>query len=484
MSKNKVVLRFEDLTFEYLYKKPVLKEASFSIHEGDKITLMGQNGAGKTTIFKLITEELKPKEGSVFVDQNAKVAIARQVMEQKELELSVKQYFEQTFDEVPYNVDKKIAEVMEVVNLQVPSDKLIKDLSGGQQARLLLAYALIQNPDILLLDEPTNNLDSEGIDHLIQFLIMYEKTVLVISHDADFLNCFTEGVIYLDFYTKQVEKYVGDYYSVVEEIESRIKRERMKNAQLLKDIQDKKEKINYFAYKGGKMRKLAKKMRDEVEQNEENMVDVRKEDKTIRDFEIPVQDIVGKIVEIKKVFALKNGEIKEKEVDIVLSKNTHLLVSGPNGAGKSTFINSLLKQKIEENKIMEGTRISYYSQDFAGLDFSKTVMQTLTDVVSYELSESDIRSVAAGFLLYGDAMEKEVGVLSEGQKGLLTFACFVLQKPGLLILDEPSNHINFRHLPVIAEAVSNYKGAMIVVSHMKEFVDKIKINEYLDLGNF
>jgi ATP-binding cassette, subfamily F, member 3 len=483
MQKQEVILRFDDVTFEYIHKKPLLKDASFSVRKGDKITLMGQNGAGKSTLFGLITGEHSAKSGKVSVTNNASVATAKQVINRDDLDLSVKEYYEKSYDgDIPYNAPGKIKEVMEAVNLQVDTEKKVKDLSGGQQARLLLSYALIQEPDILLLDEPTNNLDDDGIDRLIQFLVMYEKTVIVISHDADFLNCFTEGVVYLDIFTKLTEKYVGDYYSVVEEIKAQVKRERMKNAQLEKDIKDKKEKINFFAHKGGKMRKLAKKMKDEVQAAEENLVDVRKDDKTIRDFNIPEQDISGRIVEITKATAMIDNVVKSRDIEIVLRRDTHLLITGPNGIGKSTFIKSLVDGANTDVKIMEGARIGYYSQDFENLDFSKTVHETLNDNVSYEISEPDMRSLAAGFLLYGDTMTKTVAELSEGQKGLLNFAILVLMEPGLIVLDEPSNHINFRHLPVIAKALGNYKGALIIVSHMKEFIDQIRIDEYLELS--
>lgn len=483
MQKQEVILRFDDVTFEYVHKKPILKEANFSIRKGDKITLMGQNGAGKSTMFSLIMGESQATSGKVSITNGASVATAKQVIAREELDLTVKEYFEKSYKgDVPYNAPGKIKEAMEAVNLKIDVDKKINDLSGGQQARLLLAYALIQEPDILLLDEPTNNLDDEGIDHLIQFLIMYEKTVIVISHDADFLNCFTEGVIYLDVFKKTTEKFVGDYYSVVEEIDAQVKRERRKNAQLEKEIKDKKEKINFFALKGGKMRKLAKKMRDEVQEAEKNMVDVRKDDKTIRNFTIPEQEISGRIVEITSATALIDGAIKARDIEIVLRRDTHLLITGPNGVGKSTFIKSLVDGSNEGTKILSETRIGYYSQDFENLDFSKTVYETLNDAVSYEISEPDMRSLAAGFLLYGDIMVKNVGELSEGQKGLLSFAKLVLMEPGLIILDEPSNHINFRHLPVIAKALDSYKGALIIVSHMKDFINQIRIDEYLELG--
>ncbi len=284
---EEVILRFDNVTFEYLEKKPVLDEASFSLRRGAKFTLMGQNGAGKSTLFGLIRGELKAKSGRVSITNNATIGAARQAIAREDFDLTIEQYFAKAFEVVPGNILSKISKAMEAVNFSVPVDRRVGDLSGGQQARLLLAFALIQNPDILLLDEPTNNLDQAGIDHLIEFLIMYDKTVIVISHDADFLNCFTEGVLYLDVYTHKMESYVGDYFSVVEEINKRIERERMKNAQLEKVIQDRKEKVNFFANKGGKMRKLAKKLKDETEELEENKVDVRREDKTIRSFEIP-----------------------------------------------------------------------------------------------------------------------------------------------------------------------------------------------------
>ncbi len=186
---DEVVLRFNDVSFEYVYNKPILDEANFSVRNGSKITLMGQNGAGKSTIFSLIRGEIKPTKGIVSVSTGATVGSARQVMAREDLDLNVEQYFAKAFNPVPGNLKSQISKVLEVVNLVVPMERRVGDLSGGQQARLLLAFALIQNPDILLLDEPTNNLDTDGINHLINFLIAYPKTVLVISHDADFLNC-------------------------------------------------------------------------------------------------------------------------------------------------------------------------------------------------------------------------------------------------------------------------------------------------------
>lgn len=477
---EEVILRFDNVIFQYGEKKPILDEVCFSVRRGAKKTLMGQNGAGKSTIFKLITGELKPTEGKVALSDSTTIATAAQVLDRQDADLTVEKYFAKA--KAAGNLKSNINKVMEAVNLAVPIERKVGDLSGGQQARLLLAYALIQNPDILLLDEPTNNLDKDGIDHLIEFLVMYPKTVLVISHDADFLNCFTEGVIYLDVFTKKTEMYDGDYYTVVEDIERRIEREIKKNAQLEKAIQDNKEKVNFFAHKGGKMRKLASKLKEEVEEMEENKVDVRKEDKTIRNFTIPDQGIVGDIVKIKSIKVIKNHEALDKEAEIILRQHDRLIISGPNGIGKSTLLRSLINGISDKIIVQEGTRIGYYSQDFATLDYEQTVFDCLSTARAEGISVQDMRSIAAGFLITGDLMGLKISNLSEGQKGLLSFTRLVLMKPGLLVLDEPTNHINFRHIPIIAKAINNYKGAIILISHMPDFVKEIRFDNELDLG--
>ena len=482
---EQVVLRFDEVSFEYLHKKPIFKEASFSIRKGAKITLMCQNGAGKSTLFKLIKGELKNNKGQISVDNDMTVGTAMQNIDRADFDLTVSEYFEKAFEIVPKKINSEIHKVMEAVNLTAPTDRPIGQLSGGQQVRLLLAFALIQSPDILLLDEPTNNLDQEGIDHLLEFLIMYEKTVIVISHDADFLNCFTEGVLYLNIHTKQLELYVGDYYSVVEEINSQVERERKKNAQLEKQIQDRKDKVNFFANKGGKMRKLAQKLREETTEMEENKVEVRRDDRVIRNFTIPIQeDTGGNIVTISSVEIFLDNQPADFPIEKVLNKKSRMLISGPNGVGKTTLLRKMVSGECEGVKIADDIKIGYYSQDFSSLNHNDTVFESLQGAMKEDLDVQHMRSVAAGFLITGDLMDHKVACLSEGQKGLLSFARLVLMEPGLLVLDEPTNHINFRHIPIITEAINSYNGPIILISHMPDFVEKIKVNDYLDLGSF
>ena len=482
-SNNKVILRFDRVDFSFNDKKKIiLDDGSFSIRENTKITIMGQNWAGKSTMFKMIMGELTPQEGKVHIEPGIKVAIARQVIPHEKMDLTVKERYEETLDEEDYSFDKKINDVLRELNFSAPLDKKLKDFSGWQQARLLLGHALVQKPDILLMDEPTNNLDKNGIGDLISFLMMYEKTVVVISHDADFLNMFTDGVLYLNIMKHQVEQYWGDYYSVQDQIKSQIEKEERQNARAVKQIKDAKDKINEFSHKWWKMRKLAKKMRWQVEEAEDDLVEVRRDDRTIRKFTIDFDNYTGPIVTINSVSLMnKNHEVQQFPIDLDIRKKHRYILEWPNGIGKTTLLKRLVAWDDDGAVIHEEVRVWYYSQDFNALDMDMVVWDALHEV-SNELTDQEVYKWASAFLLTWDLLKNPIRSLSEGQKWLLCYARFVLQKPHLLIMDEPTNHINFRHLPIIAEWLNQFEWAIIMVSHDEEFVNQIKDLEVVDLG--
>lgn len=481
-NKWNVIINFNNVSFSFNdWKNLILEESSFTIRENTKITIMWQNWAWKTTIFKLITWELKPQNWRVNIVNWFSIAIAKQILSRDELDLTLRQYFEKAFSEKDYQLDKKIEKVLKEINFNWPIDKKLKDYSGWQQARLLLAFALIQDPDILLLDEPTNNLDKNWIWDLINFLLSYQKTVVVISHDADFLNMFTDWVLYLNKNNNKVEQYRWDYYDVLETISQQIEKERKQNARALKEIEDKKEKINFFSNKWGKMRRLASKLREDVENTKENIVEIRKDDKTINEFDIEFENFIWPIVQIKKVSLINSqNEIKSFKMEIELKKKDKIILEWPNWIWKSTFLKTLIKWDSEYAQISKWVRVWYYSQDFNTLDFWKTVWDSIYEIRD-DLTDFEIYRTCSQFLIWWSVLKSKIWSLSEWQKWLVCYAMFVIQKPHLLILDEPTNHINFRHIPVIADAINNFEWGVIVVSHDQTFVEKIKNFRSIDL---
>lgn len=482
--RHATVLRFEKVCFEYEYFKPLLADASFNVPQGSKVTLMGQNGSGKSTIFKLINRVIEPTEGKVHIAPKTVVATAQQVIPVDQRELTVLQFFQRYFpDEDEYFLHALIADVLQVVNLQAPIDRKINSFSGGQQARLLLASALIVEPDLLLLDEPTNNLDTQGKANLTRFLKNSNKTAIVISHDADFLNAFTDSVLYLDQHTQRMEHYPGNYRDVVREIGARIERENRANFHQAKQISAKREQAAIFAEKGGNMRSVAKKMRDAAARMESKLVEVRQEDRAISNFTFPNPHNLDKdVIKISQVLVCNpkdNFSRSLKPVEVKMDfQHRKMRVVGPNGIGKTTFLEALANGTLAGASLPNGINIGYYRQDFSGLDMSATVYDYLD---RHAKDQEELKSVAAQFMV-GHLLSSVIGTLSEGQKGLVVYAKLYMQRPELIIMDEPTNHINFRHIPVLAAALQHFKGFLILVSHDDAFCEQIKVNQLLDLG--
>jgi len=271
----------------------------------------------------------------------------------------------------------------------------------------------------------------------------------------------------LDIHTKKIEQFVGNYYDVVDEIAAKLERDRQANSRLQKSIKDRFEKVNKLGGKSIAMSQLARRIRKDIEEDREEMVEMRQEDKTIPEFTIPNQEYVGYVIKI------------DKPIKTEMVKGHRLLIKGPNGIGKSTLLRAFLAGQGAD--INPAVRVGYYSQDFSELDVTKTAYDSLLTVSQTDHPEV-IYETGARFLLDAKLLHTKIELLSEGQKGLLCYARLFLQKPGLLVLDEPTNHINFRHIPVIAHAVNNFEGPVILVSHLNDFVNEIKNLRELDLA--
>lgn len=491
---SEVVLSFKNVSFEYKQMRPIIDNATFSIDSGSKVTIMGQNGSGKSTLLKLIDGSLEPLSGTIQMKKRLAVATARQVISPDDRTKTVHEFFLKHIHGNISGIDGRIASALQTVKLDANHNRLVGSYSGGQQARLLLASALILEPDILLLDEPTNNLDTQGIQLLTEYIKTSPKTCVVISHDEAFLNSFTDSVLYLDNRTKLVEQYMGNYKNVKDEISKRIAKESKENARLTREADKKKEQANNFANKGGGAGKAAKKLRESAEQLMSNTVVVRKEDKAVRPFVIPFQSTppeersvglrLGTLTALQLPEYIRNGQSIQLELPVDLSLGTRIHLKGPNGSGKTSFLESFVSRKASGVTINPRARIGYYRQDFRNLNFDMTVIECLHAASDNKHTEQHIRFTAAGFMLNGDIANQPIHTLSEGQKGLLSFACLVLEEPAVLVVDEPTNHINFRHLPIIAEGLNSFKGAIIIVSHDTSFVAKLKINEVIDLRDY
>ena len=439
--------------------------------------------------FNVITGAFKPESGGVHIVPGIRVAMSQQALDISDRDLTIKQFFQKHAPYLDRNIEGDIHNALQIVQLDVPLTRIMKTCSGGQQARLLLASCIVQDPDVMLLDEPTNNLDKAGIANLTNFIRDSEKTCVVISHDEHFLNSFTDSVLYLDVFTKMVEYYNGNYMDVKRDIAKRIAKENAENARLAKLAQEKKDQANKFANKGGNMRKMAKKLREDAESLTSDVVCVRREDKQMRPFLIPCSSLESKtlctfssiVLPYCNQFDSPNNNEVCLPFPIMLNKKTRMHLCGPNGSGKTTLLEHVVKCCFGGVTMAQGSKIGYYRQDFSTLNFNDTVISSLQASAGRTAGDGDIRRIAASFLLTGSLLNQQIKTLSEGQKGLLSFAKLVLEEPNILILDEPTNHINFRHIPAIISAVNSFEGAVIVVSHDKSFIKKINIDITMNL---
>ncbi len=461
--------------------QPIFDGADFFVNKNQKVGLVGINGSGKSTLFRLLSNEIYPDQGTIKA--LGKVLLVPQEVKYDEVleaAISIRDYL----DPQESKEDYEILRIMSKLELgQFSLNDKPTNLSGGQKTKLAITRALVQQPDILLMDEPTNFLDEEGKDWVMQFLGRYPKTLVIISHDLNLLDKNIDKILELEPISHKIIEYKGSYSEYV-----RQKKER--EASLSKNIRVQKKQIIEMKKGYAKAARATSEkgvrqkiqLRKRLEKMKEVLPSMPPEAKKIR-IQLPTPSWVGELPLWAEHIAKSYGEKKILEdVSVDVHRGERIALLGKNGAGKSTLIKiltGLLPADNGEVLYDERIKIGYYSQEFELFDFDLSLLDTIRE--SCNLSETQIRSILGRFLFSGDKIFQKVGTLSGGEKTRLSIARLLVQDFNLLILDEPTTYLDVLSQRLILEALKQYKGAMLLVSHTPEFVAELKPDRKLHL---
>ncbi len=456
--------------------KVIFKSETFSINDGEHVGVIGPNGAGKTTLLKIICGLEVLDSGNVIKSRSIKLGYLQQ-----EVEWSSDQTLENYLSDclLPVwelkNIAKKLALSEEMFN------KPISTLSGGFRMRAKLLHLLGEEPNLLLLDEPTNYLDLETLLAFEKFLQDYNKSFLIISHDREFLKKTTNYTLEIE--GGEVSKYPGnvdEYFTYKNQIREELKKRSHTLEQKRKEILDFAARFGFKATKARQVQSRLKLM------NKMEKIEI-KPLHSVAKVKIPDPIKTGKeVVNVKNLELGYDGKVVLSNVDLNLRSGDHLAIVGFNGAGKSTLLKGLagiLKPKKGEIKYGLNVNIGYYAQHvFEELTVSNTVYKELKISAHVNILDQEIKDIAGSLLFSGNDIDKKVSVLSGGEKARLALGKILLKKVPLLLLDEVTNHLDFYTNEALTQALSEYKGSIIVVSHDRCFVKRVA-NKILEIRN-
>lgn len=501
---------YKQYTGEY-----ILKNVTFSINDGDKIGMIGLNGAGKSSIIKIILgqenhdgsiENINEK-GSVFVNPNMKIGYLSQIhkfdsennsvyeellsvfSEQRNIlhdieKISLRMAIEENVDNLMgeynslnekyeamdgYNMEYKIKQVMQGLELNDFKESQIKSLSGGEKTRVTLAKLLLEEPDLLILDEPTNHLDILSIEWLEEYLKKYGKSFLLVSHDRIFLDSVCNKIYELE--RGKVEQYNGNFSDFVIQKELILKGEIKRFEKETEKIKKMEEYITRF--KAGIKAKQARgrqKILDRLNRMDDPVFNPNRM-KLKFDISSSSADRVLSLKNLSKSF---DGKKVLNNISFDMYKGDKVGIIGKNGIGKSTLLKILMGIKNQDDgefKFGERVKLGYYDQDHQNLFPENNILQEINTSLNY--TEEYLRSKAASFLFVGDDVLKPVSKLSGGEKVRLSLLKLSEQKGNLLLLDEPTNHLDIYSIEVLEDALIDYEGSLLLVSHNRHFINSI-----------
>ena len=505
---------------EYLFE-----EISFRLNGGDRVGLIGKNGAGKSTMLKILAKEMPLDEGAIATEKNIRIGFLKQdidfeagrtVLEESYQAFAEIKAMELRLDEINaalaertdyesdgyhqlmvdlndvthryeilggYNYEGDTEKVLLGLGFKREDfNKLTETFSGGWRMRIELAKLLLQNNDVLLLDEPTNHLDIESIIWLEQFLRNFTGAVVIVSHDKMFLDNVTNRTIEISLgriydYNKPYSQFLVNRKEIQEQQLSAQKNQE-------KQIQQTERLIEKFRAKSSKAsmaQSLIKKL-DKMER-----IEVDEEDNSVMNLRFPISVNPGKVVaELDGVSKSYGSKKVLEDIDLMVDRGSKTAFVGQNGQGKSTLAKIMVGELDYKGdlKIGHNVQVGYFAQNQAEyLDGSKTILDTMIDAAN-EKNRSKVRDILGSFLFRGDEVEKYVKVLSGGERNRLALAKMLLQPFNVLVMDEPTNHLDIKSKNVLKQALQNFEGTLILVSHDRDFLQGLtdRVYEFKDGG--
>lgn len=502
----------------------IFNDINLEIPENEKIGIVGVNGAGKSTFFKLIMGKIEADEGAIIINKNYNIDYIPQVIEDEidNLSIDVFSYIEsgrpikslekelhdlyenigqekneskqknlfKKVDKIEhklknYNYYNAEEDLLNIIYGMSIDDKIlnskISEISGGQKSKITFARLLYSNPDIMLLDEPTNHLDEATKNYVTNYLKNYKGSLFVISHDLVFLNEITTKILFIDKRNKKMELYDGNYDRFF-----KLHKEKEENLNKIIESQNKEEKklekfINKYSSSTGKRKRVVQDREKKLEKLILNKIENNPKQKQIKiDINIEKESSVIPL-KVKNLYFKYDKNYIIHNLSFEINRGEKFLIVGPNGVGKTTLL-KLIVNKLKENsgEIKFGTKvkIAYYAQEHEMLNKNQNILENFQDI---NISDKKLRNFLGRFLFYNDDVYKKIFNLSPGERARVSLAKIALSGANFLVLDEPTNHLDPETQKIIAQTFKDYKGTMLVVSHNPEFVDNLKVERLLIL---